>query len=66
MLLSWRNLIKPRFHGHEDGQTLVEYALIIALMSIAIVGALQALGGGTNGLYGVINTVVGALSGGSS
>ena len=35
----------------ESGQTLVEYALIIALVSIALVLALQALAGGIDGVF---------------
>ena len=35
----------------EDGQTLVEYALIIALMSIALVVSLEALAGGVDKVF---------------
>jgi Flp pilus assembly pilin Flp len=35
----------------DEGQTLVEYALIIALVSVAIVGALIALRGGITGVF---------------
>ena len=35
----------------EAGQTLVEYALIIALVSIVLVGALTALAGGIGGVF---------------
>ena len=35
----------------DKGQTLVEYALIIALVSVAIVGALIALRGGITGVF---------------
>jgi pilus assembly protein Flp/PilA len=38
----------------EEGQTLVEYALIIALVAIVLVGALTALEGGINGVFGDI------------
>lgn len=39
----------------EEGQGLVEYALIIALVSIALVLSLQAL---TGGIAGVFTTIV--------
>ena len=42
----------------EEGQTLVEYALIIALISIAAVGVLIAM---TNSISGVFNTLIAAL-----
>jgi pilus assembly protein Flp/PilA len=33
---------------NDDGQGLVEYALIIALIAIVVIAALRALGGGAN------------------
>jgi len=42
--------------AREDGQGLVEYALILALVSIAVVGVLAALGTGIgNTLSSVVN-----------
>jgi Flp pilus assembly pilin Flp len=38
----------------ESGQTLVEYALIIALVSVTAVAALTALSGGINGAFSSI------------
>ena len=35
----------------EEGQGLVEYALIILLVSVALVGALTTFGGALSGLY---------------
>jgi pilus assembly protein Flp/PilA len=42
----------------EEGQALVEYALILSLVSVAAIAALTALGGGVSG---ILNTVVGSL-----
>ena len=36
----------------ERGQGLVEYALIIALVSVMLIGALEALTGGISGAFG--------------
>ncbi len=44
----------------EEGQGLVEYALIIALVSITAVAALGLLSGGINGAFG---TITGSLVG---
>lgn len=44
--------------NREEGQGLVEYALILSLVSIACIGALTALAGGINGVF---TTVTGAL-----
>lgn len=40
--------------GREEGQGLVEYALIIALVAVLLVGALTALQGGIGGTFGEI------------
>jgi pilus assembly protein Flp/PilA len=42
----------------EDGQTMAEYGLILALVAVAAVGAYFALGGD---ISGVINNVTGSL-----
>lgn len=38
----------------EDGQGMVEYALIIALVAIALIAALTALGGGVANVFDAI------------
>jgi Flp pilus assembly pilin Flp len=38
----------------EEGQTLVEYALILALVSVTAVAALDALSSGINGIFNKI------------
>lgn len=44
----------------EEGQTLVEYALIIALVSVTAVAALTALSGGINGVFTFISSTLAA------
>lgn len=44
---------------NEEGQTLVEYGLIIALVSIALIVALNALTGALNGVFSTISTTLG-------
>jgi len=39
----------------EKGQTLVEYGLILALIAVVVVGALLAIGGKLNGIFGYVN-----------
>jgi pilus assembly protein Flp/PilA len=48
-----------RLSTEEEGQGLVEYALIIALVSIVAIGALGTLSGGVNG---ALTKVAGSLS----
>ena len=49
-----------RFAKNEDGATAIEYGLIAALVSVAAIGALTAMG---NNLSAMFNTVSSALSG---
>lgn len=42
----------------EEGQALVEYALLISLIAIVSIGAVQVFGLGVSGLYSKINHVV--------
>ena len=42
----------------DRGATAVEYGLIAALIVVAMIGGLNALGGGANGMWGRINNVV--------
>jgi pilus assembly protein Flp/PilA len=45
----------------EDGQALVEYALILALVSVVAIGALTALGGNVSSILSQIsNALAGA------
>ena len=47
-----------RLAVREDGQTLVEYVLILGFVAVLLVGALAALQGGLEPLF---NDVAGAL-----
>ena len=52
----WRML--RRLLQEEEGQNLMEYALIAALTAIVVIAALTLLGGG---IQNVLNSVVAAL-----
>jgi len=39
------------FFAKEEGQGLVEYALILVLIAVVVIGALTALGGSISGLF---------------
>jgi pilus assembly protein Flp/PilA len=49
-----------KFETEEEGQGLVEYALIIALVSIVAMAALQALGVAVTNVF---TTITGTLAG---
>ncbi|MGL4280311.1 MAG: Flp family type IVb pilin [Albidovulum sp.] len=44
------------FAKDESGATAIEYALIAALLSVAVIAALQTLGGKLSGTYNKIGT----------
>jgi len=45
----------------EKGATAVEYALIVALIAVAIIGAVFALGGGIKGTFETITEKLGGV-----
>lgn len=47
----------------EEGQGLVEYALIILLVAIAVVGLLTALGGNVGNVFTSISTTLTTVGG---
>ena len=55
-----------RFVREEQGQDLIEYALLAGFISLVAVAAITQVGQGINGVYGNINTQVQAIPGGGS
>ena len=49
---------------NEEGQAMVEYAIVAALIAVAAMAAVQALGGGLTTAFQKIATAVGGGSGG--
>lgn len=45
-----RNFLK-----NEEGQGMVEYGLILALVAVVVIIALTALGNGINGIFGDVS-----------
>jgi pilus assembly protein Flp/PilA len=41
-----------RFSANESGATAIEYGLIAAMLAVACIVAITALGGGVQGLFG--------------
>ncbi len=44
------------FFAKEDGQGLVEYALILVLIAIVVIGVLSLLGGKVSTVFSTINS----------
>jgi pilus assembly protein Flp/PilA len=55
-------LLKRLFH-EEDGQGMVEYGLIIALIAIVVIVALRTLGTGLGGIFDNVNTELDGAAG---
>ena len=65
-----------RFHGHlcrwwfavrqravrQEGQALIEYALILGLIAVLTVGVLQAMGANVSGLLNQISSSMSSVS----
>ncbi len=51
MFAMWKNLLKD-----ESGATTIEYGLIAALVSVAAIGALSAMGTSLTTIFGEVST----------
>ena len=51
-----------RFVREDDGQDLIEYALLAGFISLVAVLAVQSVGTGVDSVYGDINTAVGNIT----
>jgi pilus assembly protein Flp/PilA len=54
-----------RFVREDQGQDLIEYALLAGFISLVAVAAITSVGTGVNAVYNNIDTQVGAIPGGS-
>ncbi len=52
------------FIGDEDGATAIEYGLIAALVSVAAIGALTAMGGSLNNRFNTVSSALSSAAGG--
>ena len=55
------NKVVSYLSRNEKGATAVEYALMVALIAVAIIAAVGALGGGLTAAFTRITTAVGGL-----
>jgi pilus assembly protein Flp/PilA len=54
-----------RFVREDQGQDLIEYALLAGFISLVAVAAITLVGQGVNGVYNNINSQVAAIPGGT-
>jgi pilus assembly protein Flp/PilA len=52
------NTIINRFINDESGATAIEYGLIAALISVAIIGAVTLVGGNLATIFGKVSTAL--------
>ncbi len=57
------NILK-KIRKDESGATAIEYGLIAALVSVAAIGALTAMGGSLNTMYQAVSNAITAAVGG--
>jgi len=58
----FRNL--KAFMTNEDGATAIEYGLIAALVSVAAIGALTAMGGSLSTMFNTVSSALSSAAGG--
>ena len=58
-MLSQFKLALARFLQREDGPTAVEYAVMLALIIVVVIGAVTALGSNANTTFTSVGTVLG-------
>lgn len=51
LVLQARNIVRMAKHHHDEGQGLIEYALIVVLISIVVIIVLGLVGGELSGLF---------------
>ncbi len=56
--------ILKKIRKDESGATAIEYGLIAALVSVAAIGALTAMGGSLNTMYQSVSNAITAAVGG--
>lgn len=47
--------ILRRLRSDRRGATAIEYGLIVSLICVAVIGGMQSLGGGANGMWGKLD-----------
>jgi pilus assembly protein Flp/PilA len=58
------NFVKS-FSNREEGQDLLEYALLVALIALIAFGAVQAAGGSVSTIFNNIATSLNGVAGGA-
>ena len=60
-LYRWFIAVRERL-GRQEGQALIEYALILGLIAVLTVGVLQAVGANVSGLLNQVSSSMSSVS----
>jgi Flp pilus assembly pilin Flp len=60
-LRTWFNLLRAASH-REEGQTMAEYGVVLALITLAVVGVIGTLGLAIKGKLGSVGDVLNAAT----
>jgi pilus assembly protein Flp/PilA len=63
MMIEFMQQLAARMRRDESGQAMVEYALILGLVSVVAIGALTLIGTDVNGVLTAVQTALGAVPG---
>ena len=55
-------MLLTKLKQHEEGQGLIEYALIVLLIAIVVIVVLTAVGGQINGVFNTISSKLGSAT----
>jgi Flp pilus assembly pilin Flp len=58
---TWFNLIRAASH-REEGQTMAEYGVVLALITLAVIGVITGLGLAISGKLGAVSSVLNSVS----
>ena len=62
-MIEFMQQLAARMRRDESGQAMVEYALILGLVSVVAIGALTLIGTDVNGVLTAVQTALGAVPG---
>jgi pilus assembly protein Flp/PilA len=50
-----------RFHLDQDGASMVEYTVLLGLITAAVIATITLIGGNVNRIFGIVNGLLAAI-----
>ena len=60
-VMPYASTIAAKLPRREEGATLVEYGLLLALIAAVCIGAITVLGGSIDGMFDMMGTTIGTF-----